>query len=218
MNRANLPKSSLITTPYIVCAMVGVIFASSFVLAQETPPGSVFHPNQEVRVAGLAVRTARSHSPTDVLVAELETILHDPEICCGKNSALGDAVLSADPLSLKDVSTKLQGRHLLSDGRPIMIAAEYVAANSLHADQIINPLLNQQAGLIEWKSHLYVLYGANFNETIYDAGGRDYAIHKLFLLDPRFAENNDRRQVSFDRETNDWSEVQGLAMLTVSPR
>jgi hypothetical protein len=199
-----------------LCATVCIIFASSFALAQETPPGYVIHPNQEVRVGGLQLRTAQSRAPADVLVAALEAIAHDPELCCGKNSALGDAALSADPRTLKDVSSKLQGRHLLSDGRPIMVTAEYVAPNTMHPEQIIVSLLNKHAMLMEWKSHLYVLYGANFNETLYDTGVRDYAIRKLYLLDPRFSD--DRRHVSFDREANDWTEVQGLVMLTVPPR
>lgn len=190
------------------------IFATNFVyIQQDVPPGYVFHPNQEVRVRDLPVQAALSTNTTAVLLAAVETILHDPEVCCGKDSALQDSLLSADPLSLKDVSAKLQGRHLLNDGRPIAIAAEYVAPDSLNPDQIISSLLKNRALLMEWKSRLYVLYGAVFDEKLYYSGQREYAVHKLLLLDVRFSDS--RREVAFNREIDDWGKVQGLLTLSV---
>src|SRR3984957_7433472 len=67
--------------------------------------------------------TAKSQEPSDVLMASIETIVQDREVCCGKDSALEDAAQRADPSSLQDVAAKLQGRHLLSDGRPIIVTA-----------------------------------------------------------------------------------------------
>src|SRR5882724_3491807 len=80
----------------------------------------VYHPGQEVRVKGLPALIARSHDAADVLMTSLDTIVHDRSLCCGKDSALEDSVAQADPASLKDVAAKLQGRHLLSDGRPVL--------------------------------------------------------------------------------------------------
>ena len=147
-----------------------------------------------------------------MLATALETVLHDKAVCCGKDSALEDAVLS-EPLSLKELSTKLQGRHLLSDGRRIVVSAEYDPQSSINSGLIIGALLDQHAPLIEWKSHLYVLYGAIFNETRYYSGMRQYAIHKLLLLDPRFSDQ--RRETEFNRETDDLGKVQGLLTLAV---
>lgn len=87
------------------------------------PPADVVHPNQEIRVSGLPPRAAQSTDFTATLVAALETTFHDSELCCGKNSALREAVLSADPLSFEELSSKLQGRHILGDGRRIMVTA-----------------------------------------------------------------------------------------------
>jgi hypothetical protein len=92
-----------------------------------------------------------------VLATALETVLHDKDVWCGKDSALEDAVLS-EPRSLKDLGAKLQGRHFLSDGRPIVVSAEYVPPHSIDYGLFIRTLLDQHAPLIEWKSHLYVLY------------------------------------------------------------
>jgi hypothetical protein len=150
-------------------------------------------------------------------VAALETIFHEAEVCCGKNSALQDVVESADPLSLKDVDAKLRGKHLLNDGRPITVSTEYTAPASINPSQIISTLLSDRPLLIEWNSRLYVLYGAVFDEKLYYSGQRDYVVHKLLLFDVRFADP--RKKVTFNRDTDDWEKVQGLLMLsTAIPR
>lgn len=179
---------------------------------QDIPPAHVFHPNQEVQVRSLRVRVASSADATAVLAAAVETTLNDLELCCRKNSALQDALQSANPLSLKDVSAKLDGRHLLSDGRPFSITAEYLAPDSINPDQIIASLSTDHALLMEWKSQLYVLYGAIFDETLDYSGERQYVIHKLLLLDLR--PSGRRRESVFNRETDNWKDVQGLLRLS----
>lgn len=198
-----------------VCAFL--IFLSSFAHGQTDVPDSPlwFHPNQEIRVANLPSITARSTDSSAVLATALETALHDKTLCCGKDSALEDAVLS-DPQSLKELSVRLQGRHLLSDGRPIVVNAEYVPQASITSGLIIGTLLDQKVPLIERKSHFYVLYGAIFNETRYYGGARQYALHKLLLLDPRFSDG--RREVVFNRETDDWDKVRGLLIPVIAPQ
>ena len=186
-----------------------------FAYAQDFPPDSVlwFHPNQEVRVANLPSLTAPSTDSSAVLTTALETILHDKAVCCGKNSALEDAVLS-DPSSLKELSAKLQGKHYLSDGRTIVVNAEFVPQDSINSGLVIGALQDQHPLLMQWKSHWYVLYGAIFNETRYASGTRQYAILKLLLLDPRFSDQ--RRETEFNRETDDLTKVQGVLTLTVA--
>ncbi|MGA7926140.1 MAG: hypothetical protein WCA20_09100 [Candidatus Sulfotelmatobacter sp.] len=170
-----------------------------------------YYPNQEVRINDLPSLTSKSRDASDVLAASVEIILRDKEICCAKNSALEDSVQSADPKSLKDIAAKLQGRHLLSDGRPIMVTAEYVPATSLVAGTLIGTLSEKQPLLMEWNSHLYVVSGLIYSTTYTPEGERIDSILKIFLLDPRFS--GQRREVTFDRSTDDWGKVQGLLTL-----
>jgi hypothetical protein len=176
---------------------------------------SVFLPNQEVRVANLPSLTAPSAHRSAVFATALETVLHDKAVCCGKDSALEDVALYATlstPLSLKELSTKLQGRHLSSDGQPILVNAEYIPHDSINPALMVNTLTEQHAQLIEWKSQVYVLYGAVFDETRDSSSSvRAYAIRKLFLLDLRFSDQ--RREAVFDRETDDWGQIEGLLMV-----
>ncbi len=179
--------------------------------------GQDYYPNQEVRIGDLPSLTAKSRDASDVLVASVEIIFRDKEVCCGKNSALEDSVQRADPMSLKDIGARLQGRHLLSDGRPFLVTAEYLPAAAVNSGQLIGALMEKHAPLMEWNSRLYVVYGVIFDETLdLSTGARMDAIRKFLLLDARFS--NARRQVSFDRLTDDWGKVQGLLMLTAAPQ
>jgi hypothetical protein len=170
------------------------------------------YPNQEVRISDLPSLTAQSRNASDVLATSLEIIFRDKDVCCRKNSTLEDRVQSADPMSLKDVGNKLQGRHVLSDGRPIMVTAEYVPAASVNADQLISAIIGKSAPLMEWDSRLYVVYGVIFDVTVDNStGGKINAIRKLLLLDTRFSDA--RREVAYNRLSDDWGKVQGLLLL-----
>lgn len=198
----------------ILCFFAFLILVSCLVRSQDSvPPSEVFHANKEIKINDLPVLRARSTGLTP-LGATLATIFHDSNVCCGKDSALEDTVLAADSLSLKDLSTKLQGKHFLSDGRPIMMTTEYVPVDAINSGQVITSLTNRQAQLFEWNSHLYVLYGAVYDEAYYDDGHREYVIHKLLLLDTRFSDA--RREISFNRESDDLRKVQGLIILKTS--
>jgi hypothetical protein len=186
---------------------------SAFATGQIEPDSSVFHPNQEVRIRDLPLHSAQMAGSNATLAAALETVFRDSKVCCGSDSALQSA-LSAEPQSLKDLGAKLQGRHFQDDGRLIAIAADYLPADSTNPDQIIAPLMGNQPLLMQWNKHFYVLYGAIFDETVYYSGRRDRVIHKLLLLDPRSSSTN--KQVLFDRQKDDWTQVQGLLILNAT--
>lgn len=206
MTKPRSPRSSLL----VWCSRIVLVCLSV------SAHGQIYYPNTELRINDLPSLTAKSKDPSDVLAASLEIIFRDKDVCCGKNSALEDDVQRADPKSLKDVATRLQGRHLLSDGRPIMVTAEYVPSTSLVAGTLIGALSDKQALLMEWNSHLYVVYGMIYSTTYTAEGARIDSILKIFLLDPRFSDQ--RREVTFARATDDWGKVQGLLSLKIAPQ
>jgi hypothetical protein len=169
----------------------------------------VAYPEQEIRVNDLPALTARSPHAADVLATSLEILFNDKAVCCGKNSALEDSIESADPKSLKDIANKLQGRHLLSDGRAIMVTTEYLTPDEVNAGHLITMIRNQRAALMMWNSRVYVLSGVTYVGTVdYSTNATEYAVHKFLLQDVRFSDS--RRAVTFDRLTEDASKVQGL--------
>ncbi len=170
---------------------------------------------KELRISDLPSLTARSTDASDVLAAAAEIISRDPEVCCGKKSALGDRVRLADPMSLEAIANKLRGRNVLSDGRAFIVTAEYMSPPSVNVGQLITAVTEKHAPLMEWDSHLYVVFGVIYYETFDSStGARTDALDKLLLLDPRFSD--ERREVSFDR-TTDWEKVQALLILVAAP-
>src|SRR5580704_13573524 len=149
----------------------------------------VAYPEKQILVHDLASLTARSMHRSDALATSLEIVFNNQDVCCGKNSALEDSVQSADPKSLKDIASKLQGRHLLSDGRAIMVTAEYLTPDQVSAGHLIYMLAANHAPLMLWNSHLYVVDGVSYVENVDTDGGVSYVTHKFFLQDTRFSDS-----------------------------
>lgn len=141
------------------CLLLMLVSCSAF--AQQDPGGwQVYRPNQEVRVPQLPALMARSHDPSDVLLTSLDIVFHDRSICCGKDSALEDRALTADPVSLREIAAKIAGKQLLNDGRPVQITADMLpAAPGIDiSPSIVRALRSNHPLLMVWNSHLYVLY------------------------------------------------------------
>lgn len=181
----------------------------------------ILNQDAEIQVHNLPSLMARTPHSSDVLLTSLDTVFHDHDICCGKDSALGDSAEAADPHSLKDVAAKLDGRHLMDDGRPIKVTARYVTPDQANSGEMITSILNQHALLMRWDSHVYVVHGLIYRWAATGGGAPDGSIsegtviHKLLLWDTRYSDS--RREVVFDRTTEDLSKVQGLLFLQWAP-
>lgn len=198
-------RSRLLTIPFLV-TVVPYLAAGSLAYSQ------TYYQEQEVRVNHLPTVVARSHSPSDVLLASLETVFHDQKVCCNRDSALGDSAQAADPRWLKQIAAQLEGRHLLGDGRPIQVTAEYVTPEAVSASRVVSAVTEQGPLLMLWNSHLFVVYGVDYLRTEDLATGATAPVIRKFLLwDTRYSD--ERRNVVFDRETEDPTSVQGLLFL-----
>lgn len=189
------------------------------VLAAGVAYGQILN-QQELLVHDLPFLTARSPHAPNVLLTSLATVFHDHEICCGWDSALGDSVEAADPKSLKDIASKLDGRHLMGDGRPIMVKATFLTPDAVNSGLLISWFLDQHAALMEWNSHLYVVHGITYMWT--ESYGPDYSgqsgtvILKFLLWDTRYSDA--RREVVFNREADDLGQIQGFLFLQTAPQ
>ncbi len=203
------PRSSRRNHLLWIAAACAVLICVAAIMAGAQDSVSAVYAKQEIRVT-LPSTVGSPHTST-LFAAGLETILHNRGLCCGKNAAIEESMLS-NVASLGELGAALQGKHVLSDGRSVTIHADYTPQSSITSDLLISTLLNQKTPLIAWKSHYYVLYGAIYDKTVYTSGAVQYAIGKLLLWDPRFSDQ--RSDVEFNRATDDWGQVQGL--LTVA--
>ncbi len=164
--------------------------------------------DKEISVHGVAPVKARSTDALDVLKASLEMVLQDKDVCCGKDSALDDTLERVDPHSLQDVANKIQGRHLLSDGRPIKVRVEYLSPDQINAGHIRLILAHNHVVLVSWDSNVYVLDGMTYVESADSDGNITYMVHTLAMQDPRY--EGARRRVIFDRTKQDPAKIQGI--------
>jgi len=81
-------------------------------------------------------------------------------------------------------------------------------------------MTNQHAPLMEWNSHVYVVHGlvylwiANYSP---DTGASPTTvIHKFLLWDTRYSDS--RREVVFNRDTDDPNTIQGLLFVDAKPQ
>ena len=201
----NLHGCRAVFAASVESVLFGLLFCS-FAYGQD------LSQDQELEVHHLPSLMVRSQNPRELLLTSLDTIIHDRAVCCGKDSALEDSALAADPKSLKDVASKLEGRHLLSDGRPIIVTTEYLPAEQASSGHLITMILNQHAALMDWNSRLYVVHGVGYvweGYSIPDRGGGTMAVmRRLLLWDTRFSDS--RREVVFNRYTDDVTKVQGF--------
>jgi hypothetical protein len=213
MSRLSVPGSAFLSAFLRATMNVAIL---SLVLNGSAQGQHTYNPDG-ICVNDLPKLMARTSEPSDVLMTSLDIILHDREVCCGKDSALEDSVQRADPASLQDIAAKLQGRHLLRDGRPIMVTAQYIAPDAIYGYRLVDTLQQKHTMLMMWKSHLYVLYGVNYVED-YDpeTGTGTDNVSKLLLIDARYSDV--RRNVEFDRQTDDWSKVQGVVWVAFGPQ
>jgi hypothetical protein len=182
--------------------------------------GHLLNIDQEIEVRDLSSITSPSPHSFGVLVTSLTAIIHDSEVCCGRDSALEDSVAKANPKSLQDVAAKLNGRHLLGDGRPIAVNAEFFPADKMSAGYLVTTMTSQRAALMEWKSRIYVVHGLVFfwtqSGTPGALAGPVPVVHKFLLWDTRYSDS--RREVVFNRDSDDLSKVQGFLFIQVKPQ
>jgi hypothetical protein len=171
--------------------------------------------DQALEVHNLPSLMARSPHSSDVLLTSLDTVFHDREVCCGKDSALEDVVQTVDPKSLADVAGKLAGRHILSDGRAVTITAHYVTPDQVSGGNMIAQMTKDHAALMQWNQRIYVVHGIvylwDITQNPESGGSASPVLHKFLLWDTRYSDS--RREVVFNRETDDPKTIQGLLFL-----
>jgi hypothetical protein len=97
-----------------------------------------------------------------------------------------------------------------------MVEADFVPAASVNASLLIADFRQKQPLFMQWNSHIYVAYGVVYQETVDTSSGVSDAIYKVFLRDMRFSD--ERRDIVFDRLTDDWGKVEGVLLLKAAPQ
>lgn len=180
------------------------------------PDPEVVHPNVRVSISNMPVVKISDQSSVAVAKAAVAMVLGATKVNCDPASQLNTILEANAEARLQTVAAKLSGASCMANGRIVHLSASFTPSESIQSDGIIAPLLHGKPLLIRWNDALYVLYGVIYDEHVHNSGKRDNVIRRLLLLDPRYAD--ERRFVSFDREKDDFAQVEGFAEIsTVVP-
>lgn len=184
-------------------------------LAQDpnAPDPEVVHPNLRVAVSNMPSVKVFDQSATAVAKAAVATVLGAVEINCDSGSQLNTVLEANAGAPLQTLAAKLSGASCMTNGNIVHLSASFTPNGSIQADGIIAPIVHGKPLLIRWNDALYVLYGVIYDEHLHNSGKRENVIRQLLLIDPRYTDQ--RRFVIFDREKNDFAQVEGIAEIRV---
>jgi hypothetical protein len=191
------------------------LFAALLVCSLAAPPtidSETIHPNQRITVS-VADTYALDSSNTAVANAALGIVLSSSNLKCEAGSQLQSIIESYAQSALEALSKKISGTTCLKNGAVEHLETAFMPNGAIRPEQIISPLIEGDPLLLKWKGTFFVLYGVVYDEHVHRSGGRNNVIRELLLIDPRYQDN--RRFVVFDREKNNFGEVEGMVKLTL---
>ncbi len=180
-----------------------------------TPDPEVVHPNLRVALNNMPSVKVSDQSGLTVAKTAVAMVLGATKVNCDPGSQLNTVLEANAGAPLQTVAAKLSGASCMTNGKIVHVSAAFTPNGSIQADGIIAPLLHQKPLLIRWNDALYVLYGVIYDEHLHNSGKRENVIRQLLLIDLRYADQ--RRFVAFDRQKNDFAQVEGIAEIHVVP-
>jgi hypothetical protein len=102
-----------------------------------------------------------------------------------------------------------------------MVTATYAAPDAVNSGMLVTWFLDQHAALMQWNSHIYVVHGIVYmwiasGDATSGSMTQMTVIHKFLLWDTRYSDS--RREVVFNRDTDDLSKVQGFLFVEAKPQ
>jgi hypothetical protein len=141
-------------------------------------------------------------------------VLGASRIKCDSGSQLNTVIEANAASSLRILSEKIGGSSCASNGHAMRLNAVFTPNPEIRADGIVAAILHQRPLLMEWKGALYVIHGVIYDEHLHNSGKRDNVIRQLLLIDPRYSDQ--RRFASFDRQRDEFAQVNGITEIQVA--
>ena len=193
---------------------VSVMLGALSLWAQDVVPGEAVKPNNRVEVPDLPKIVAADNSAAEVAKAAVAIVLSAYGVTCERNSQVNSVIDDRTASSLRSLSGKVAGSTCEQEGRLLRLTSTFVPNASIHPDEVIHALDEDNPILIRWKGDLYVLWAALYDIQVYSDGHRFNVIRELLLIDPRYSDV--RRFVSYKREKAAFTDIEGIAFVGVA--
>ena len=213
----NIGMTRHIKTPAFNVVLVVSFFLIGPLTGQDVPLGGypVVHPYRRIQISNLAGISSTDTTSPAITKAALAIVISASKVNCEHDSQLESIADANAGASLQTLVTKVAGAFCSENGRRFRVTASFVPNSAIQGNNIIASLKQGQPLLIEWKDVLYVLYGVVYDERIHSSGRQDNFIREFLLIDPRYSDK--RRLVTFERDKDNFAEVEGIASIRTTP-
>jgi hypothetical protein len=159
--------------------------------------------------------TAKQNCINWGLAAGLETVLAQQDVPLDQNfwvMRLNYGELCVDHTPSMELLAKVVNQEfVLDDGRHVRLELQFTPGAPTYVDGLLNRLRHEQAALLLWRGHPYLLVGATYDERIWPDGSREFVIKELRLTDT-FAK---QPAVTFQNGRDDPAEIDGVVSVSV---
>jgi len=187
----------------VLAAVLGSWMATNGLAADNKPKVATVHnPDQYVELRGVPAVKAEQECNNWARAAAVEAILRKQGVQMDQRSWVlkqSGGLPCIDRLdSLEQLKRIVDGEYALPDQRRVRVTARYTAGLPASTDTLLRPLAFGRPYILFWSGRPLLVYGAVWDELVYQTGQKLVLIKRLQMIDTTAA--GDKRSISFERD------------------
>jgi len=205
-------------------ALLLITLMAAMAWADDKKPGAVTllkRPNQAVDINGLKVPQPAQHCANFGWAAGLELMLRMQGVALDQKywiTKLEGGELCRDELRpFSDLAQAIDGEYQLDSGSKVRLKTKYTHGAPTVLDDLIVSIREGSPWLLVWKGRPYLVDGLLYDEFIGPNNARIFMVKEIKLLDPLVAPDDAQRQVTFVRERDNLTDVDGVMTVRATP-
>lgn len=115
--------------------------------------------------------------------------------------------------NLEELAQRISHDYVLSDGQKFRLEAQFTPGAPTQADPLIFSIRQQRPLMLVWRNGFYLLTAMDYDEYIAPTGSKIFIVNALSLFDP--LATDDKRYVTFSRDTDNPADLNGVFSLSV---
>ena len=205
----------------ILLAVVCVVGLHAWADTKPKPVPLLRKENQAISIEGLNVSPVAQKCENFGWAVSVETLLRLQRVALDQKFWVtklnSGEVCMTDMASFEDMAGAVDGEYILGVTQKVRLKTKYARGAPTVPDDIILSLRDGMPMIIFWKQHPYLLVGVGYDEYVGPNNARIFHIKELKLLDPMVAADDPQRTVSFVRERDNISDIDGTMTVLAVP-
>lgn len=188
-------------------AVLATVFLSSMAVtspaADNKPKAAIVHnPDQYVELRDVSEVKAEQGCNNWAWAAAVEAILRKQGVQMDQRTWVmkqNGGLPCIDRLdSLEQLKRIVDGDYALADQRRVRVTARYTAGLPAATDTLLRPLAFGRPYILFWSGRPFLVYGAVWDEQVYQTGQKLVLIKRLQMIDP--TATGEKRKITFERD------------------